>query len=75
MNRAEFDLGFEITFNTQHGKNAMMFCMMEFLGNRHLAGEDGTCFDSTLNKIYRAIKAAKIKEKAIGTAEDGEGQT
>jgi hypothetical protein len=50
MNRAEFDLGFEITFNTQHGKNAMFIIMQEFLGDRHL------------NAIYDAIKAAKIKK-------------
>jgi hypothetical protein len=63
MNRAEFDLGFEITFNTQHGKNAMFFIMMEFLGGWQLQHKNGTCYDRHLNAIYDAIKAAKIKQE------------
>ncbi|MDR1301110.1 MAG: hypothetical protein LBK43_01390 [Treponema sp.] len=62
MNRAEFDLGFEITFNTQHGKNAMFFIMMEFLGGWQLEHENGTCYDQHLIAIYDAIKAARVKK-------------
>ncbi|MDR2150114.1 MAG: hypothetical protein LBO67_04735 [Spirochaetaceae bacterium] len=71
MNMQEFDRGFEITFNTQHGKNVMQLAMMEFLGARHIEGRDATCFEPMLIAIYNAIKAAKIKEKTIGTAEAG----
>jgi hypothetical protein len=62
MNKAEFDLGFEITFNTRHGKNTLFFIMREFLGGWHFQHENGTCYDRHLNALYKAIKAAKIKE-------------
>jgi hypothetical protein len=62
INKAEFDLGFEMTFNTQHGKQTMFFIMQEFLGGRHLEHKDGTCYDRHLNAIYKAIKVAKIRE-------------
>jgi hypothetical protein len=62
MNKAEFDLGFEIIFNTQHGKQVMFLIMQEFLGGRHLENKNGTCFDPHLNAIYDAIKAAKVKK-------------
>jgi hypothetical protein len=36
MIQEKYDIGFEITFNTQHGKNAMFFIMHEFLGGWQL---------------------------------------
>jgi hypothetical protein len=60
MNKADFDLGFEIIFNTQHGKNVMFLIMQEFLGGWQLEKEGGTCYDRHLNAIYDAIKAAKL---------------
>jgi hypothetical protein len=64
MNQAKIDLGFEITFNTLHGKNAMFLIMQEFLGGWQLQHKNGTCYDRHLNAIYDAIKAAKV-EKAV----------
>jgi hypothetical protein len=61
MNRAEYDRGFEITFNTQHGKNALFFIMMEFLGGWQLEHKNGTCYDRHLIAIYDAIKSAKVR--------------
>jgi hypothetical protein len=63
MNKAEFDLGFEITFNTQHGKNVMFFALQEFLGGWQLQHKNGTVYDRHFNAIYAAVKAAKIKQE------------
>jgi hypothetical protein len=68
MNQAEFERGFEIIFNTQHGKNAMFFIMQEFLGGWQLSHENKTCYDRHLNAIYDAIKAARVKN--VGKKED-----
>jgi hypothetical protein len=62
MNRAEFDLGLEITFNTQHGKNVMFLALQEFLGGWQLHHKNGTVYDRHLNAIYDAVKAAKAKK-------------
>jgi hypothetical protein len=59
--KAENDRGFEIIFNTLHGKNTIFLIMQEFLGGWHLSHENGTCYDQHLNAIYDAIKAAKVK--------------
>jgi hypothetical protein len=64
MIQEKYDIGFEINFNTQHGKNAMFFIMQEFLGGWQLEHKNGTCYDRHLNAIYDAIKSAKVK-KAI----------
>jgi hypothetical protein len=58
----EFDTGFDIVFNTIHGKNTMFFCFQEFLGSYHFSSP-GSCFTPQLEEVYAAIKRASIKEK------------
>jgi hypothetical protein len=57
----EYNMDFDITFKTQHGKNDMIFIMMEFLGYYYPPHTDD-CYKEHLMEIYRKMKSAKVEE-------------
>jgi hypothetical protein len=63
---AQFDLGYEIIFNSQHGKNSMILSFMEFLGGYYYPPHIEDCYSSILHGLYEAMKSGKIKGAGNG---------
>ncbi|GHV78588.1 hypothetical protein AGMMS49944_03790 [Spirochaetia bacterium] len=57
---AQFDPGYEITFNSQHGKNVMILAFMEFLGSYYYPPCTENCYSKILRGLYKAMKAGKV---------------